>query len=955
MSKGNNSNGSQARSWTTYQFFNTRLDAFQASNAFQSWDCCDSGHGLIVFGQNSPEGPILSTFAGQISEEETDVPSISIPQGGWRVEQVRSATYYSYILAFFVSPTDYIFHIYSTADDFAQVGEVIVPKADIEANLAPGTPPPEGIINPISISPKLKRFAILKDAKTLRVYESPYNTVKVHDINFLDNTAAGTTATNGNITNHFQVSNFQLQRVIFVTTENGVYSTIRQNNGSFLEPKLLSSEGVKPGFASTTADGRLVCLRGLKVSVYTNTSEDRNEYLPFEIEEDVRMIKWMKNSYLVTVLSDPDKTANVRIYNPQTHAIFGRASDGARVRKLLVEWNSVILILDDNSVTLMKESNMHEKIQQLIKNEQFDVALVVASSQAMGPGVISEIHRQRGDSYQEKHMYQEAINEYKETIGSLEPSYVITRFIDPQHAEFLIDYLEALAEKGKMTKEHTTLLFNCYTKLRKEEKLTQIIRDCLKDAQEKREPKFNLETAVQVLCITGFQPDALAIAKAFRMHKYYTKMLSDNGDYIKILEYIRDVETNVALGILKVYGNDMMMSFNASNKIGFRNYLLEACLTGLREKPDSEAKKKMDIDQLMRVFINHPNELYFFLKEFIERNVMTNTIDQVTKVVWTTMIELCVTIKKDEDEATKYFKMANGKFDSEQLLLIFKAEDCRYGKILLYEHIQYYQELIRIALNAEIPIFCDKFGQNDENMYRLGLAKLSHLKDAENLKKLIDVIAKKDGIPILAAHQILKKYGFATFGILKPLAKATYERKQNHIHELQENYSKMEKDVSNSEDQTNALTYDHFIAKQTRCSGCHQAIDLPAKHFLCGHSFHLRCLGDDLTKCAVCKEEQEKIVKKKVNSFEKSKDLLTMNDSGNGNLYKIFDVINPEKPPAEMQENEEPKQEKPQDQFLNLCTLLTKDLMNPDDDGEKLKAAQKLHDQYTVPTDEPPQ
>ena len=78
-----------------------------------------------------------------------------------------------------------------------------------------------------------------------------------------------------------------------------------------------------------------------------------------------------------------------------------------------------------------------------------------------------------------------------------------------------------------------------------------------------------------------------------------------------------------------------------------------------------------------------------------------------------------------------------------------------------------------------------------------------------------------------------------------------------------------------------------------------------------------------------------------------------MNDSGNGNLYKIFDIINPQKIPTEEQEQNAP--EKPVDQFVNLCSLLNHDLMNPDDDEEKLKAAIKLHDQYTVPTDEPPQ
>ena len=919
--------GQQTRSWTTYQFFNTQPDVFQTSNAFQNWDCCESGHGVIILGTNSQDGPMISIFDGQTSPEgDNEMPSVSYKDPNMKVEQVRSATYSALALIFITTPSTYIFKILSTADNLSQQGEIEVPREEITAQLIQNNAQNARNVNPVSISPKLKRFAILKDQQTLRVYEQPFSKASKPKADI---------SIGENITNHIQVSNFQLQKVIFITTDKGVYSTIRQNNGLYSEKTQLSSEGVEPSFASNTTDGRLVCLRGIKVTLYSDTTVLSS----FEIEEDVKMVKWMKNSYLIAILA-ADKTANVRIYNPETHAIFGRASGGKNVRKLLVEWNSVLLIMEDNSVTKLTEADMHEKIQQLIKNEQFNVALVVASSQNMGPGVISEIHRQRGDSCQEKRQYSEAIEEYKMTIGYLEPSYVITRFIDPQHAAYLVDYLEELSKKGNMTKEHTTLLFNCYTKLRKTQQLNKKINECLEDAQNKREPKFNLETAVQVLCLTGFSSDALSIAKAFHMHDFYTKMLSENGEYIKILGYIRDVETNVALKILKAYGNDMMISFNPSNRIGFRNFLLEACLVGLRKKPDSEEKQKMNPDDIMRVFINFPNELYLFLKEYVERNRSANTLDQVSKICWTTLIELCVS-ENLEDEATKYFHDANGKFDSEQLLRIFKAEKCRYGLILLYEHIHYYQEIIRLATCDEIPMFCEKFGKFDENTYRLGLVKLSVKKDEANLRKLIQVIADQDGIPLLAAQQILTKYGFATFGMLKPLAKKTFHNRQQHIIELQNKYNAIEAEVSNEEDQTNALKYDHFIAKQTRCSGCHQAIDLPAKHFLCGHSFHLRCLGDDLTKCAVCKENQEKIVQTKVQSFEYSKKILQMNPSNSLNAYAIFDVINP------LPSDEEGKPKEPVDQFVNLCTLLQHDLMNPDPDDKKETEASELLKQYT--------
>lgn len=919
----------QTRAWTSYQFFDITEDAYGNSNAFQNWDCCDSGFGRVVIGQNGLEtGPILTLFDGQVSDDEPNLPTYSFKEPSWTVELVRSASYSQLVLALCKSKTpEYKITILSAQNNFERRFENQLQPSDYPALGNQEKP----MVNPISISPKLSRFAVLTTSTSLRVFElgsqSSSNQPKTSDLTFEDK-----------ITNHFQVSNLQLQKVLYVTTEAGVFSFVRQGSGNYKEPKQLSNEGVMPGFASTTQDGLLVCVRGIRVTMYS----DQRESSSFEIEEDVRMIKFMKNSYLIAILAS-EKTGNIRIYNPVTHSIFGRWNNGSRVRQMLIEWNSVLLLYEDNSVTKMSEANMPEKIEHLIKNEQFDVALVVAQSQLMGPSVISEIHRQRGDSYQEKHQFQKSIDEYKLTIGFLEPSYVITRFIDPQHAEYLIDYLEALADKGMMTKEHTTLLFNCYTKLRKTDKLNEIIHQCLASSR-KEEPKFNLETAVSVLCLAGFRDDALAIAKAYHMHDFYTQMLAEEGEYLKILDYIRDVETKNALKILKIYGNDMMISFNSSNKVGFRNYLLEACINGLKAKLDSDEKEKMDIDQLMRVFINFQDELYLFLDTFIKRNIDSKQLDQVTQTVWTTIIELCVS-KGKEEEAKKYFQMAGGKFDADQLLLVFKAEKCKYAQVMILEHLRYYQDIIRLADEEEIPIYCEAYGKYDENVYRIGLQKLVISKSHSYLKQLIEVITRQDGLPLLAVLQILQK-GDTKFDHIKPLARAYFKKKQEHILEMQAQYAQIEKDVFLTEDQTIELTYNHFTAKQTRCSGCHQAIDLPAKHFLCGHSFHLRCLGDDLTKCVVCKEMQEKIVSTKVQSFQESQTQLSMNDGGADNLYKLLDTINPTNYDSD-------EKTAPPDQFGNLAHLLNFDLMNPDDDGSKLKKAQELLKQYTVQSNNP--
>lgn len=64
---------------------------------------------------------------------------------------------------------------------------------------------------------------------------------------------------------------------------------------------------------------------------------------------------------------------------------------------------------------------------------------------------------------------------YVHTIGFVEPSYVIRKFLDAQRMPQLAEYLEALHEQGLANSEHTTLLINCYSKLNKQEKLKEFV------------------------------------------------------------------------------------------------------------------------------------------------------------------------------------------------------------------------------------------------------------------------------------------------------------------------------------------------------------------------------------------------------------------------------------------------------------------------------------------------
>ena len=82
----------------------------------------------------------------------------------------------------------------------------------------------------------------------------------------------------------------------------------------------------------------------------------------------------------------------------------------------------------------------------------------------------------RGRHVCSKGDYDGAMTQYLKTIGRLEPSYVIRKFLDAQRIRNLTSYLQEMHEQGVANADHTTLLLNCYTKLKDNERLDAFIK-----------------------------------------------------------------------------------------------------------------------------------------------------------------------------------------------------------------------------------------------------------------------------------------------------------------------------------------------------------------------------------------------------------------------------------------------------------------------------------------------
>jgi hypothetical protein len=78
---------------------------------------------------------------------------------------------------------------------------------------------------------------------------------------------------------------------------------------------------------------------------------------------------------------------------------------------------------------------------------------------------ITQLYRRHAEYLYRKGDYSGSIDQYIHTIGSLEPSHVIFRFLDAPKIILLVKYLEELRSRDLATPVHNELLRTCYLKL----------------------------------------------------------------------------------------------------------------------------------------------------------------------------------------------------------------------------------------------------------------------------------------------------------------------------------------------------------------------------------------------------------------------------------------------------------------------------------------------------------
>jgi len=548
----------------------------------------------------------------------------------------------------------------------------------------------------------------------------------------------------------------------------------------------------------------------------------------------------------------------------------------------------------------LKEKDTQTKLEMLFKKHMYKEAINLAKSQQFDAASIAEITKKYGDRLYSEGKYDEAVDQYINTIPQGEPSYVIWKFLDAQRIQNLRRYLEALHHKKYANEDHTTLLLNCYTKLNDLAELNRFIRQPVLH--------YDSETAIKVCRQAGYYDNALHLALKSQDHNSYLKIqIEDLRSYSEALDYIRGLPLEDAEVYLQKYGKMLVSHLpeettqsitqicthwsptpKALGTAGTGSPPQSRHLTPPRMSPVdvAPARTRSQPNRYQQCFVDEPVYLLRFL-EFVVNHGLT--VDDDNSSIWNTLLELYLTGAQAPNQADKVrqchealriLKDPKAKYDPGHALLLCQKSQFREGIVYLYEHklgdlynddevsnrVHLYRDLLNYYMQQKdhqnIVQLCKTHGQDDTNMWLEALLYFVQSDEGEfaaEISEILQHIDEEDVLQPLAVVRILAKNSKTKLATIKDYILHRLEEQVNAIEADRQAIQELQTDTRQKRAEIQELQTTAVIVQTNKCSHCHSALVIPAVHFLCKHSFHTRCLGEVIDECPLCQPQVRQV------------------------------------------------------------------------------------------------
>lgn len=543
------------------------------------------------------------------------------------------------------------------------------------------------------------------------------------------------------------------------------------------------------------------------------------------------------------------------------------------VCSIFVEFGTCYVLTNNKDLYHLDEKDLQSKLSSLYKKNMYDTAVKIAKNNQYDAEGLSGIFKQYGDHLYGKANFAGAVEQYIKTIGFLEPSYVIRRFLDSRHTQYLTDYLQSVHKEGKASTDHTTLLLNCFTRLDRIAELKVFLDNY-------KQNNFDIEVAIRV-CRKSCIDEALELAKFNNKHDHAVGILiEDLKHYSDAVDYISEMSYDDAERNLMKYGNALMQHC-PDKVVELLKKLCSDYIVKKFEEPEQEADLDNDIyayrnggfmdreratpEDFIHLFSDSKQIIEYI--EYLIRNLPT-----CSKVLYNSLIEHYLTIWKIADEKTiieqrivDLIKNCSQFYDDNHVLVLCQTYEFWLGAMLIYEEKKLYNLIVRHYLATKdygsLYMLCKRLGTQEPKIW---LHTLNGLKNNNQvpttfIQEILQVIAtEKLQSPIQVLGALTAIENGPNLSSVRHYFTQIFQKEGDIMSQDEVLAEKYRSESETLKKNIHALNNEPVEFRGSLCDACHQPLVLPALFFLCKHSFHQECIrsySETEKDCMVCRKK----------------------------------------------------------------------------------------------------
>ncbi|KAM7535055.1 hypothetical protein Aperf_G00000104130 [Anoplocephala perfoliata] len=558
---------------------------------------------------------------------------------------------------------------------------------------------------------------------------------------------------------------------------------------------------------------------------------------------------------------------------------------------LCVEEGSKVKIIE------LVEKDTQSMLDILFARKCFNLAIGIAESDNYSEEELAHIHRRYADHLFNQKQYDLAVKEYIQTIGMIEASYVVLRFLESGLINHLTRYLEALhlpenIARGCLTKDHTALLLNSYARLDDKERIDAFLERIKSQAIAGAE----FDSCINVLRRAGYPHQALRLAQLTDNRSDCISILTEDlKDASTALKEIQSLPFEEALKAVCTHG-----TFLIENAPAETTELLDALC--------SNPGGRVNAQHFIKIFVNNRVGLMKFLERCIEKSnsndaSLANMVETLLELLLheTDSVAKSASIKNKEAELSRLRALImrlledpKVAYDEGKALVLCKQRDFIPGCLYIWMKNRQYDQIMEhyvLEDNFEaIMKACEEYGDEVPSLWFEAFKYISDKPQlGDKLPRILSEIESRNLASPLTIIQFLTSPDndkCHNLGSVKAYLLSYLESGKEKVEANEEKMQHLREETLRNREIARQSKTRVKIFQQQKCAVCSQALEPPSVHFLCDHSYHKSCYDTYSSDDHLC-PECAPLIRRNLIEVNKTANQSLSNDAGK--LLEEFD------------------------------------------------------------------